>query len=310
MLKYLLKRLLYIVPMFIILTFLVFAVLDLSPGDPVLMILGTTATTDQISALTTELGLDQPLLVRYANYMINMFKGDFGKSWLTGNSVAVEMGQRMVNTIRLALGALLLTVIIGIPLGVLAAVYQNGPVDRITLVSALFFISMPEFFIALICQLVFALRFGWLPATGADTFKHFILPTLMLAAAQIAGQIRMTRSSMLDVISQDYIRTAYAKGDNKYRVITHHALRNGLMPVVTGIGNAVARLISGAAVIEIVFAIPGMGNMMVSAVQTSDVPMVMGPIIIIALWVMLVNTIVDMIYAFIDPRVKLRFAKG
>ncbi len=310
MLKYLLKRLLYIVPMFLILTLLVFSVLDLSPGDPVLMILGTTATTDQINALNAEVGLDKPLLVRYANYMLKMLQGDFGNSWLTGNSVAAEMGQRMINTVRLALGALLLTVIIGIPLGVLAAVYQNGPVDRISLVTALFFISMPEFFIALICQLIFALRFGWLPATGADTFKHFILPILMLAASQIAGQIRMTRSSMLDVISQDYIRTAYAKGDNKFRVITYHALRNGLIPVVTGIGNAVARLISGAAVIEIVFAIPGMGNMMVSAVQTSDVPMVMGPIIVIALWVMLVNTMVDMLYAFIDPRVKLRFAKG
>ena len=202
-----------------------------------------------------------------------------------------------------------LTVIVGIPLGVIAAVYQNSIVDKLTLVAALLFISIPAFFLALIAQLLFSYYWRLLPTTGADTFAHFIMPTVILSASQIASQVRMTRSSMLDVIQQDYIRTATAKGASKTRVIMYHALRNGLLPVITGIGNSMAHLVSGAAIIEMIFAIPGLGAMLVNGVRSKDVPMVMGPIIFTTLFVCIINMIVDLMYAFIDPRVKLRYMK-
>lgn len=309
MVKYLLKRLFYIIPTFFILTFIVFCVLELSPGDPVLMIAGTTATKEQIEAVTEELGLNEPMIVRYGKYILNLFKGDMGTSWMDGRSVSKYFFERMPNTLILSLGALCLTIVIGIPFGVIAAVRQNGIIDKITLIVALFFISVPAFFLALLAQLLFAMKLQIFPVTGAETWRHYVLPIVILGVGQIAGQVRMTRSSMLDVLSQDYIRTANSKGASNMHVIIHHALRNGLLPVITGIGNSVAYLFSGAAVIEMVFAIPGLGTLMVNAVQTVDVPMVMGPIIFTSLLVNLVNTIVDMAYAFIDPRVKLKYMK-
>jgi peptide/nickel transport system permease protein len=274
-----------------------------------MLILGASATQEQIDAKTEELGLNNPVPLRYLQYMGNIFQGDLGESWMDGSSVLGNFIERFPNTLRLILYSIMLTVVVGIPLGVIAAVWQNRLIDKVTLVGALFFISVPAFFLGLMAQLLFALKLHWLPVAGADSFKHFIMPVVILSAAQIAGQVRMTRSSMLDVISQDYIRTAYAKGDNKFRVITYHALRNGLLPVVTAIGNSVAVLIAGTNIIEVVFAIPGIGAMMVSAVQARDVPLVMGPIIFISFIVCVINMLVDMIYAFIDPRIRLQYMK-
>ena len=309
MTKYIVKRLLYVIPTFFICTFLTFMILALTPGDPVAQLVGPTATEEEIQMKREELGLNDSLIPRYAKYVTNMFRGDLGESWINGTDIFSELSVRLPNTLKLTVYSLCLTVIVGIPLGVIAAVYQNSIVDKLTLVAALLFISIPAFFLALIAQLLFSYYWRLLPTTGADTFAHFIMPTVILSASQIASQVRMTRSSMLDVIQQDYIRTATAKGASKTRVIMYHALRNGLLPVITGIGNSMAHLVSGAAIIEMIFAIPGLGAMLVNGVRSKDVPMVMGPIIFTTLFVCIINKIVDLMYAFIDTRVKLRYMK-
>ena len=175
------------------------------------------------------------------------------------------------------------------------------------MILAMLIISLPNFFLSLICQIFICLKLKWLPVAGAGSFRHFILPAIMLAASRVAGQIRLTRSSMLDVLGQDYVRTAYAKGCSKFRAVTYHALRNGLLPVITGIGNQVGGLVAGAVTVETIFAIPGVGSMLVNAVRSSDIPEVMGPIIFISLLVCIVNLLVDFLYAVVDPRVKLQY---
>lgn len=308
MAKYIAKRLLQIIPTFLLLTLLVYTILSLSPADPALMRLGTGATQEAIDEIHHELGLDQPLLVRYGKYMWDLFtKGEMGKSWLMQTSVKKNFIERLPNTLILTALALLLTSVVGIVAGVFAAVNQNSAGDRITMILAMLLISLPNFFLSLICQVFICLKLKWLPVAGAGSFRHFILPSIMLAACRVAGQIRLTRSSMLDVLGQDYVRTAYAKGCSKFRAVTYHALRNGLLPVITGIGNQVGGLVAGAVTVETIFAIPGVGSMLVNAVRSSDIPEVMGPIIFISLLVCIVNLLVDFLYAVVDPRVKLQY---
>lgn len=308
MAKYIAKRLLQIIPTFLLLTLLVYTILSLSPADPALMRLGTGATQEAIDEIHHELGLDQPLLVRYGKYMWDLFtKGEMGKSWVMQTSVKKNFIERLPNTLILTALALLLTSVVGIVAGVFAAVNQNSAGDRITMILAMLIISLPNFFLSLICQIFICLKLKWLPVAGAGSFRHFILPSIMLAASRVAGQIRLTRSSMLDVLGQDYIRTAYAKGCSKFRAVTYHALRNGLLPVITGIGNQVGGLVAGAVTVETIFAIPGVGSMLVNAVRSSDIPEVMGPIIFISLLVCIVNLLVDFLYAVVDPRVKLQY---
>lgn len=308
MAKYIAKRLLQIIPTFLLLTLLVYTILSLSPADPALMRLGTGATQEAIDEIHNELGLDQPLLVRYGKYMWDLFtKGEMGKSWVMQTSVKKNFIERLPNTLILTALALLLTSVVGIVAGVFAAVNQNSAGDRITMILAMLIISLPNFFLSLICQIFICLKLKWLPVAGAGSFRHFILPAIMLAASRVAGQIRLTRSSMLDVLGQDYIRTAHAKGCSKFRAVTYHALRNGLLPVITGIGNQVGGLVAGAVTVETIFAIPGVGSMLVNAVRSSDIPEVMGPIIFISLLVCIVNLLVDFLYAVVDPRVKLQY---
>lgn len=308
MAKYIAKRLLQIIPTFLLLTLLVYTILSLSPADPALMRLGTGATQEAIDEIHHELGLDQPLLARYGKYMWDLFtKGEMGKSWVMQTSVKKNFIERLPNTLILTALALLLTSVVGIVAGVFAAVNQNSAGDRITMILAMLLISLPNFFLSLICQIFICLKLKWLPVAGAGSFRHFILPSIMLAACRVAGQIRLTRSSMLDVLGQDYVRTAYAKGCSKFRAVTYHALRNGLLPVITGIGNQVGGLVAGAVTVETIFAIPGVGSMLVNAVRSSDIPEVMGPIIFISLLVCIVNLLVDFLYAVVDPRVKLQY---
>ena len=308
MAKYITKRLLQIIPTFLLLTLLVYTILSLSPADPALMRLGTGATQEAIDEIHHELGLDQPLLVRYGKYMWDLFtKGEMGKSWVMQTSVKKNFIERLPNTLILTALALLLTSVVGIVAGVFAAVNQNSAGDHITMILAMLIISLPNFFLSLICQIFICLKLKWLPVAGAGSFRHFILPAIMLAASRVAGQIRLTRSSMLDVLGQDYVRTAYAKGCSKFRAVTYHALRNGLLPVITGIGNQVGGLVAGAVTVETIFAIPGVGSMLVNAVRSSDIPEVMGPIIFISLLVCIVNLLVDFLYAVVDPRVKLQY---
>ncbi len=307
MAKYIMKRLLLVIPVIIGITLFIFLVLALAPGDPAALILGQEATMEELEALRAELGLNQNVFIRYFHYMADVLRGNFGTSWISGKSVMLEFQQRVPNTFLLALMTMIITAIFGITFGIIAAVRQNKPIDIFLLAFALIFSSIPAFWLAMLMQISFALNLGWFPASGADSIRSFIMPAFTLGACNIAGQIRMTRSSMLDVINQDYVRTARAKGANEKRVVLRHVIRNGILPVITNIGITFASAFGGAIVTETVFAIPGIGSYMINAAKTRDVPIVMGVIIFVAIFVAIVNLVVDLIYVFVDPRVKLGY---
>lgn len=294
-----------LIPVVVGITMFIYIIMSLAPGDPATLILGTDAKYEDILAKREELGLNDPVLLRYIRYMAGVLHGDFGSSWYNGYNVMSEFLSRLPNTLTLGLMSMAITIIIGIPLGVIAAVKQNGAIDYCTLVLAMLFSSMPAFWFGLMAQIFFCIKMGWFPATGADSLKHFILPAVTLASGSLAGQVRLTRTSMLEVNKLDYVRTARSKGASESRIILKHVLRNGMLPVVTSIGGHFATLIGGAIVTESVFAIPGVASLMINAVKIRDVPVVMGIIVVISVFVGVVNLLVDLTYAFIDPRVKL-----
>ena len=305
MAKYIAKRILLLIPVVIGITMFIYFIMSLAPGDPASLILGADATAEEIAAKREELGLNAPIIVRYVRYMVNVLHGDFGVSWYNNYNVMSEFLSRIPNTLILGLLSNAFVILFGIPLGVIAAVKQNSVIDYASLVLAMLFSSMPAFWFGLMAQIVFCLNLGWFPATGAETMKNFVLPSLTLACASFAGQVRLTRTSILEVNKLDYVRTARAKGCSEERIIVKHVLRNGLLPVVTTIGSHIATIVGGAIVTESVFAIPGVASLMINAVKLRDVPVVMGIIVIISVFVGVVNLLVDLTYAVIDPRVKL-----
>lgn len=305
MLKYIVKRLLMLIPVIVGITLLIYIVMNLAPGNPAELILGSDATQEAIKLKEQELGLNDPVLIRYAKYMLDVLRGDFGQSWYNGYNVIGEFMSRLPNTLTLGLMSIGLSIIIGIPFGIFAAVKQNGIFDYVTLVVAMLFASMPAFWFGLMAQIFFCIKLGLLPSIGADSLSHFIMPAITLSGGSIAGMVRLTRTSMLEVIKLDYVRTARSKGASEKRIIFRHVLRNGLLPVITSIGGHLAVIIGGAIVTESVFSIPGTGSLMINAVKIRDVPVVMGVVIIIAIFVGVVNLLVDLTYAVIDPRVKL-----
>lgn len=307
MLKYILKRLLLIIPVVIGITLFIYLLLDLAPGDPVSMILGTDATKEQVAELKAELGLDKNVLVRYVNFMGKAVQGDLGKSWMTSKPVTDEFMQRLPNTLSLAFSALAITIVIGLTFGTVAAVWQNTPIDGLTLILALVFASMPTFWFGLMLQILFSLKLKWFPAMGVGTWKHIVLPAVALSLGTIANQVRMTRSSILDVINMNYVRTARAKGAGEFRVVVHHVIRNALMPVVTNWGLTFATAFGGTIISETVFSVPGISSYLINAVKVRDVPVVMGTVIIVSVIVAVINLVIDIIYAVIDPRVKLGY---
>lgn len=304
--KYIFRRLLMLIPVVLGITFLIFLILSLSPGDPAVLILGGDATNEALAAKRAELGLDKPMIIQYASYVYKVFQGDFGKSWINGHNVLPEFLERVPYTLYLGSLAMLFAVILGIPLGVIAAIKQNHLIDYFSIASAIILFSLPAFWFGMMAQILFCLVLGWLPAAGADTPRHFILPALTLGANIFASQIRMTRTSMLDVVKQDFIRTARAKGVPEIKVVMRHVLRNGMLPVVTQIGISFASCMGGSVVTEMVFSIPGIGSLLINAVKSRDIPVVMGTLIFVAIVVGVINLIVDIIYAFIDPRVKFK----
>lgn len=304
MLKYILKRLLLIIPVVIGITLFIYLLLDIGMGDPTALILGPDASAEQDAALRAELGLDKSVFVRYFNYMYNAIQGDLGNSWYNSRPVIDEFLLRLPNTLALAFSALGITIVVGLTFGTLAAVRQNRPIDGITLIFALLFASMPSFWFGLILQIIFCLELQWLPPMGSGTFKHMILPATTLALGTIASQVRMTRSSILDVVNMNYIRTARAKGAGEFRVVFRHVIRNALMPVVTNWGLTFATAFGGTIISETVFSVPGISTFLINAVKVRDIPIVMGTVIIVSVIVALINLIIDIIYAFIDPRVK------
>jgi peptide/nickel transport system permease protein len=284
--------------------------MEITPGDPAVIILGENAKPEQVQQLREQMGLNRPFLTRYVSYIINALRGDFGSSYRTKLPVFTEIIARFPTTLKLTIGGIVLMVLIGMPVGILSAVKQYSVIDNTSMIGALILNSMPNFWLGIMLMLTFALQLGWLPSTGARDWRHFVLPCLTLAAGLVASLIRMTRSNMLEVIRQDYIRTAQAKGANEQRVIFRHALRNALLPVITIIGLDFSSLLGGTLIIEQVFAIPGLGTLIINAVRGKDVPLVMASILFIAILGGFINLLVDVLYVYIDPRLKSQFVKS
>lgn len=303
--RYIYKRLLLMIPVVIMVAVLIFTIMYFTPGDPAIIILGPNASLEQLAAKRAELGIDQPYLVQLWNYLKNVFiRFDFGNSFINGRSVSSQIMERFPRTLMIAALSVLLSIVAGVPLGIVASVHQYTWKDNASMFAALIAASMPGFWIAQMMSLLFALRLGWLPATGIDSWKCYILPVVANAIGGIASMARQTRSSMLEVIREDYITTARAKGQIERKVIYHHALRNALIPIVTCAGGAFGFQLGGALVVETVFSIPGLGKYMMDAINQRDYPSIRGTVIFLAIAFSIVMLAVDIMYAFIDPRIK------
>lgn len=307
--KYVFKRLLHIIPVLIGVTFLVFVLLSLSPGDPAQAILGVGAKPGELAMMREQLGLNDPILVRYLRYMGGVLKGDFGTSYSIKQPVLEIIRIRLPNTLILSFGSLFLIFLVAVPLGIILAVKQNSPFDNIMRVVTLLLAAMPGFWLGLMLILLFSVNLGWLPSNGLDNVQAAILPLICLSVAGWTVNSRLTRASMLDVIRQDYIRTARAKGLPSGQILRKHALRNALMPIVTSAGMAIGHSFGGSVVIETVFGINGLGKMMVDALRQKDIPTIMASVIISAVIIALANLVTDLSYALIDPRIRSVYVK-
>ncbi|MEW8979967.1 MAG: ABC transporter permease [Symbiobacterium sp.] len=302
MLRYLLKRLLHTVVILLVVTALVFFLLNVM-GNPVRLMLPETATEDQIQALTHALGLDQPVYVRYVKYMGNLLRGDFGYSWLY-NAPALELVlERIPVTLKVSALALLFGVAMAVPLGVISALKRNTGIDLLATGLSVIGQAMPSFWLGIMLMLIVATRWRLLPVSGYESWKHLILPTITLGTGLAASLTRLTRSAMLEVIGQDYIRTARAKGLSHQAVIIKHALRNALIPVITMLGLQLGSLLGGAVITESVFAIPGMGRLAVQALNNLDYTVVQTVVMFSVLVIVGANLLVDLVYTLVDPRI-------
>jgi peptide/nickel transport system permease protein len=312
MLQYIVKRLLALIPLGIGVTLLVFLAMHFVPGDPVLIMLGIEATEELAAQLRADLGLDRPLPVQYLSWLGRLLRGDLGKSIITGAQVKKELISRLGVTVQLTILGVLLSLIIAIPLGVFSAIKQNSWADFIIRIISLGGISLPGFAIGILLILFTSRVLGWSAPLGfvnlwddpGKSIQILIMPVISLGTGLAASVSRMTRSSVLEVLRQDYTRTARAKGISERKVIYKHVLKNALIPILTLVGLQIGMLLGGAVVIEEVFALPGAGRLLLTAINTRDYPVVMACVLVIALGFALVNTIVDLSYAVIDPRIR------
>lgn len=304
MLKYIGKRLLYLIPVLIGIILIVFTIMYFSPGDPAKLILGDRAPQEQVDALRHEMGLDLPYFQQFFNYVKGLVTGDFGTSYQLRIPVLDIIKARFPLTLELATLTMIIAVLVGMPVGILSAVKQYSVLDACSVVFALLMASIPAFWLGLLLMLLFSLNLGWLPSSGYEGLKWLILPSITLGCINCATIMRMTRSSMLEVVRQDFIRTARAKGAAEKRVIFRHALKNAIIPVITVIGNAFGASLGGAVVTETVFALPGMGTQIITSIRQKDNPVVLASVIVIAIAFSLVNLIVDILYTYVDPRIR------
>jgi len=306
--KYVLRRIVLLFPVLLGVTFIVFSVMALTPGDPGRLILGDNATAEAIEQINHEIGFDKPFIVRYVDYLKGALSGDFGKSYRSQKPVFNEIFMRFPTTMKLAIGAIILATIIGIPIGILSAVKQYSIVDVVSIVIAMFMASIPQFWLGLMAMLIFSLQLGWLPSTGIGSIRHYIMPTITLSLPCAAGVLRLTRSAMLETIRQDYIRTARSKGAKERIVIWRHALKNALLPVITVIGINFGYLLGGTVLVESVFGIPGVGTLTITAIRMKDIPQIMASVLFLSFIYCVVMLLVDIIYAYIDPRIRSRYS--
>jgi len=283
--------------------------MSLTPGDPGRIILGQSASQEAVNQLNAQLGYDRPFLIRYGNYVLNSLKGDFGTSYRTGRPVFESIFLRFPTTAKLAFGGVLLSVLIGIPLGILSAVKQYSSIDMVSTVSAMFMAAIPGFWLGLMLIIVFSLNLRWLPSNGIGSMKHFILPAITVAIPGAAGIMRLTRTTMLETIRSDYIRTARAKGALERTIIWKHALRNALLPIITVIGMSFASALGGSVLTESVFSMPGLGTLVVTSIRTKDIPQVLGAVLFLSFLFMIIMLVVDLLYGFVDPRIRSMYGK-
>lgn len=307
--RYIIKRILILVPMLLVITFIVFGIMDLTPSDPATLILGTKATTEQKAALNEKLGLDKPFLERYGRYVWNAAQGDLGESWRNSRSVFDEIATRLPASVTLAVAAITIAMLVGIPLGVLSAVKQYSVLDMIGTALSMLMTSIPSFWFGMIAILIFSLKLELLPSNGNDSLACYVLPSITLALSVLASLLRMTRTTMLETLRQDYIRTARAKGQSERIVIFRHALKNALLPVITSAGMEFGGLLGGVVTIETVFSINGVGSLVLTGIQMKDAPLVTGSALVLAALYMLVMLFIDLLYAYIDPRIRARYTK-
>ena len=308
MYRYIIKRILWLIPILLGVTFIVFTILYLSPGDAATLILGENATPEALAALREQMGLNDPFLIQFFRYAGDVFlRFDLGRSFVSNRVVLNEILLRLPNTLRLASFSILFATLVGIPLGVIAAKKPNSWVDNTVMAVALFGVSMPTFWQGMILIIVFSLNLGWFPSGGFTNANQMVLPILALATVSIGNIARITRSSMIDVLDQDYIRTARSKGLSSFIVVNRHALRNALIPVVTVIGLQFGSLMGGAVLTESVFSINGIGVLMVNAIRTRDIMIVQGSVLFVAFMFAVVNLFVDILYAYIDPRIRAQY---
>jgi len=312
MAKYILKRLLSVIPTLFILSIVIFGIIHLAPGDPAKIILGPDATDEALTGLRAELGLDKNIFQQYISWLWGAFHGDLGQSYFRNQPVMTAIKQHLGPTLVLSCWAQLLAVVFAIPAGVISARKRGKSVDSTMIILSMIGISLPSFLLSLFLIIIFGINLGWLPVAGYKAMqmgvgvhlKSIILPVISLAGLETALLIRMTRSSMIDILHTDYIKTAYAKGMSEKTIIFKHALRNAFNPILTTIAQSFGSLISGAAVIETIFNIPGMGQLIVNAVLQRDYPLIVGVVLVISTIYVTVNFIVDILYGIVDPRIR------
>ena len=298
-----------LIPVLLAVAFVIYAIMNVAEGDPVYSVAGADATEEQLEALREEMGLNGSLVERYFRYIGNLLKGDLGISYVSEQDVMEIYLQRLPNTLKLASMTMIFATLIALPLGIIAAVNQNSWIDTLSMVLALIGLSMPNFWLGLLLIILFALKLGWFPSGGNVGFKSIILPAFTVGASLAALLTRTTRSSMLDVIRQDYLRTARAKGVPERTIIRKHALRNALIPIITIFGVQFSNVLGGSVLAETVFAWPGVGRLVVDAIDQRDIPTVTGALVMTTMLVTIVNLMIDIVYAFVDPRIKAKYSK-
>ncbi len=316
MASYVLRRILALIPVLLVVSVVVFLLIHLIPGDPAAVMLGAQATPEQLHQLQEKLGLNEPLPSQFYHWFIHVLQGDLGQSLVSDKDVNTLIAERMPATIALTVYALVISLLLAIPLGIISAVRQNTVWDYSSMVIALIGISLPNFWAALLLIIAFSLHLGWFPSTGYVALmdnvwlhlKHLTLPAISLGFIQAGVVTRMTRSSMLDVLRQDYIRTIRAKGGAGRHVILKHALKNAMIPIITIVGLNFGLLLGGTVVVETIFSIPGIGSLVVNSVFNRDYPVIQGVILYIAFIYVLINLAVDLLYAYFDP--KIDYSKG
>ena len=304
MIRYIIRRLLYVIPVMLAVSVIVFGILHIAPGDPATLLAGEDARPEDVALIRAKYGLDQPLYVQYGVWLGNALQGDLGRSIVTRRPVMDEITTRVFPTVELAMSALLLAVAIGLVVGIVSATRPYSWLDHATMIMALLGVSMPVFWLGLVFIIIFSVELHLLPTGGAGTFQQLILPAVALGAHSLAIIARQTRSSMLDVMRQDYIRTGRAKGLTEHAVVTRHALKNALIPVVTVIGLQFGYLLAGSVLTETVFSRPGLGRLLVSSINARDFPTVQGTLVLLSVSFVLVNLLVDILYGYVDPRIR------